>query len=1175
MKIQFKSIFVAALLVASFSSSSATITTYAGGGGTDADNIPATNSLLLGMEGLALDPAGNLFIAHYTGARIRRVDHTTGLITTSAGLPGDYDFSGDGGPATAARIGTPQSVAADLAGNIYLLDTTANCVRKINHATGVITTVAGIPNSVSATAASGFATNAAFFMLDSIAVDVHGNLYLGDQGVIYRVDAASGLVHHVAGALFASAFSNDGGPATNAVLGLPFGLTVDTADNLFFVDGQVPHTRIRRIDGRTGILTTVAGNGTSDGSSGSATNANLNEVSAYSTLAVDNRGGLFIGGVGKVWKVDLNTGLISLFAGVSTGTGFSGDGGPATNALLADIRGVACAGNGDVFLTDAANLRVRRVSADTVPPYQVLVDLSAVTNFLTPQAEVQGRLGLATVNGHLSVVLPTDTNVTTGLFLTGTNGLKIFGVNGSGTLTFPALNTFGGNLSLVDNCGPTNINLSSLTNLGGSLTISSNCAASVTIASPTVQGELSTVTTTGSVNIGNPGVQGNLYSSTTTGSVNIGNPTVQGGLSTVTTSGTVTIGSPTVGARLSSITTTGSVTIGSPIIQGDSSITTSGGSVSLGNPTVVGNSTVTTSGGSVTIGNTSVGGNMTATSGGGTFTISNATVTGSVNLSGSSVTISNIAAHGEASVATTTGTITIGSMTVQSNASVMTTTGSVNLGYVAVQGNAGVSTTTGQVNLGSIDVQGNGGFSTTTGDVNIGSSSVGGNMTATSGGGTFTISNATVTGSVNLSGDSNSTFTVAGSTSSASMTIASTSKIFVVMENSSVSNNITISSGSGTAVDMGNTSAGGGISVSAGDGSAVNMGTSTVTSNIIVSAGSGTSVVMANSSAGGDIIISTGSGSSITMGSASVSNNISISAGAGSPVDMGSANVGGNLAISVSVGGSTPVDFSGAHVAGNTAVAVGGATNVTLSTAGGSTSVTLTNGPATVQAVLPAGTFTTNVTFSVSPVAPAAMPTFGVAADGAAASVTVMAAYQFNFAIPTLNQDATLTFVIQLSALEPTARSAFLDALNAGAATVAVLGDAPGSVMQVFPVCSLGITPSAGGCVSVTRLDATGTPLPNGSQVEPASVRFSGVAGHFSMWAVVLVKPLRVTTTLLGNGQLRLTWPGPTSGVLETSTNLEPNSWSPAGSPSQQPDGSWRLEVTPAEPQRFFRFKMQ
>jgi hypothetical protein len=228
-----------------------------------------------------------------------------------------------------------------------------------------------------------------------------------------------------------------------------------------------------------------------------------------------------------------------------------------------------------------------------------------------------------------------------------------------------------------------------------------------------------------------------------------------------------------------------------------------------------------------------------------------------------------------------------------------------------------------------------------------------------------------------------------------------------------------------------------------------------------------------------------------------------------------------------------------------------------------------------MQAVLPAGTFTSNVVFSVSTVPPASLPTFGTMSNAGPFVISAVSAYHFTFAVPTLNQDAALTFDIQLSALDPTNRPAFLDALNAGAATVAVLGDAPGSVLQVFPVCGLGITPSAGGCVSVAKLDATGTPLPDGSLAEPTSVRFSGVAGHFSTWGVVLAKPLRVTTTLYGNGQLRLTWPGPNAGELETSTNLAPNSWSPAGPPTLQPDGSWRMEIAPTEPARFYRFRAQ
>jgi Ca2+-binding RTX toxin-like protein len=120
-----------------------------------------------------------------------------------------------------------------------------------------------------------------------------------------------------------------------------------------------------------------------------------------------------------------------------------------------------------------------------------------------------------------------------------------------------------------------------------------------------------------------------------------------------------------------------------------------------------------------------------------------------------------------------------------------------------------------------------------------------------------------------------------------------------------------------------------------------------------------------------------------------------------------------------------------------------------------------------------------------------------------------LAAYQFSFAIPTLNQDATLTFEIDVAALSPQEQSDFLAALAAGNATVAVKNDAPGSVYQAFAVCGPGETP-AEGCVAITRLDADGNPLPEGSTETPAFVRFESVTGHFSTFAVVLVTPAAV-----------------------------------------------------------------
>jgi hypothetical protein len=181
--------------------------------------------------------------------------------------------------------------------------------------------------------------------------------------------------------------------------------------------------------------------------------------------------------------------------------------------------------------------------------------------------------------------------------------------------------------------------------------------------------------------------------------------------------------------------------------------------------------------------------------------------------------------------------------------------------------------------------------------------------------------------------------------------------------------------------------------------------------------------------------------------------------------------------------------------------------------------VTVANGPATMTALLPVGTFTSGVAFTVQSV-PAAQLTPSAGTDGSSNPVIVspVAAYQFVFAIPTLNADATLTFDISVAALDAMSRSTFLAAVESNAATLGVLGDAAGSAFQAFDVCSDGGMPTAGGCVVVERLDATGTPIPTGDPTEPATVRFTGVVGHFSTYGVVIVTPIPDTTAPVISG---------------------------------------------------------
>ena len=178
------------------------ITTVAGNGvqGFAGDGGLATSAELDSPAGLALDAAGDLYIADSHNQRIREVNAATGIIATIAGT-GAAGFSGDGGAATAAKLDLPTALAFDTAGNLYLADTNNHRVRRIAAATGAITTIAG--NGVEAfTGDNGPATSASIDSPNGLALDAAGNLYIADthNGRVREVSAASGLISTVAGA---------------------------------------------------------------------------------------------------------------------------------------------------------------------------------------------------------------------------------------------------------------------------------------------------------------------------------------------------------------------------------------------------------------------------------------------------------------------------------------------------------------------------------------------------------------------------------------------------------------------------------------------------------------------------------------------------------------------------------------------------------------------------------------------------------------------------------------------------------------------------------------------------------------------------------------------------------------------------------------------------------------
>jgi len=279
-------------------SASGIITTVAGsgpggeaaGGGFSGDDGPATSAQLSGPQSVIVDASGNLFIADTYNNRIRRVS-VSGIITTVAGS-GPRGFSGDGGPATAASLYYPSDVAVDSAGNLFIADFDNQRIRKVS-ASGIITTVAG-NGTQGFSGDGGPATAASLYYPSGVAVDASGNLFIADSGNSrIRKVSASGIITTVAGSGpsgFSSGFSGDGGPATSASLGEPYHVAVDSAGNLFIAD--TGNSRIRKVSA-SGIITTVAGSGTDgfSGDGGPAASASLSEPCG---VAVDASGNLFI-----------------------------------------------------------------------------------------------------------------------------------------------------------------------------------------------------------------------------------------------------------------------------------------------------------------------------------------------------------------------------------------------------------------------------------------------------------------------------------------------------------------------------------------------------------------------------------------------------------------------------------------------------------------------------------------------------------------------------------------------------------------------------------------------------------------------------------------------------------------------------------------------------------------
>ena len=337
-------------------SSSGTITTIAGTGkpGETGDGGPATRARLVNPNDVAVDKQGNVYIADWGSCRVRKVS-PRGTISTFAGQdPSPCQVSGDGGPATSARIGQAAGVAVDKQGNVYIV--AGGRVRMVN-TTGTISTFAGADTGRNGSLGDGGpATSARFLGAWGVAVDAQGNVYVADSRD-YRVRKVSpgGTITTFAGTGKYLGPLGDGGPATSARLINPTAVAVDGKGNVYITESGSGRDRVRKVS-RAGIIMTVAGGGTAVGNAGRATSAKLDHPYG---VTVDGKGNIYVTTGSRIFKVSPR-GMITTYVGTGVG-GFSGDGGPAASAKVAAPRGLAVDGKGNLYFADTFNNRVRKV----------------------------------------------------------------------------------------------------------------------------------------------------------------------------------------------------------------------------------------------------------------------------------------------------------------------------------------------------------------------------------------------------------------------------------------------------------------------------------------------------------------------------------------------------------------------------------------------------------------------------------------------------------------------------------------------------------------------------------------------------------------------------------------------------------------------------------------------
>lgn len=345
--------------------------------------------------------------------------YTINTIAGGAGTsPPSFGYSGDTGPATSADLNGPIGVALDSKGNLYITDQANNVIRLVTASTGVITTFAG-EQSAGFSGDAGLATSAQLNFPFTVVLDSKGNVYISDtkNGVV-RIVAPSLIISTIAGSSVNNGlFSGDGGLATQSGMSDPSGLAVDSAGNMYIVDGG--NYRIRMVTASTGDISTIAGDGTGgEGEFCCDGPAGLAHLGGPGPLALDASGNLYYADSvnNEIRKLSLSGGqwVITRIAGSPTGMyGFGGDGGLATNALLANPSGVAVDKAGNVYISDTDNDLIRMITPDGI------IHTIAGTTTSTGQIPYPGW------SGDGGPALSAQLFEPTGLFVDGSGNLYI------------------------------------------------------------------------------------------------------------------------------------------------------------------------------------------------------------------------------------------------------------------------------------------------------------------------------------------------------------------------------------------------------------------------------------------------------------------------------------------------------------------------------------------------------------------------------------------------------------------------------------------------------------------------------------------------------------------------------------------------------------------------------